>query len=128
MADDATSTPAAERGRLEIRERVSTRVASMAAREVPDVVRVCGTLDAVTGRELPARTPTWRAGGRVRLQVEVALRWPVPLADRAAAVRERVTEQVSALTGADVDLVDVTVARVVVPDAGSADRETRRVL
>lgn len=127
MADDATSTPAAERGRLEIRERVYTRVASMAAREVPDVVRVSGTLDAVTGRELP-RVHAHVTGERVRLQVEVALRWPAPLADRAAAVRERVTERVRVLTGADVDLVDVTVARVVVPDTGSDDRETRRVL
>jgi uncharacterized alkaline shock family protein YloU len=120
----AVTTAQAERGRLDVRERVHSRVAALAACEVDGVVRVHGGLDAVTGRELP-RVRVREAGGRVRLDVDVAVRWPVALDATALAVRDVVTRRVAGLTGATVDAVDVTVARVLLADEAGSD--VRRV-
>ncbi len=106
--------PPAERGHLDIRDRVVERVAERAALEVPGVVRHSGTLGRVTGRDLP-RVDATVAGGRVRVRLDVAVEWPNPLPDTASAVRSTVAERLAALTGMTVDAVDVTAAHVVVP-------------
>lgn len=125
MAEPAAPAEAGDRGRLEVHERVHGRVATLAACEVDGVVPVHGGLDAVTGRELP-RVRVREAGGRVRLDVDVAVRWPAPLDLTALAVRDLVARRVHDLTGAHVDAVDVTVARVLLAD--EAGPEPRRVL
>lgn len=124
-ATDPTGTTPDARGHLDVRERVHARVAELAACEVGGVVPVHGGLDAVTGRELP-RVRVHGAGGRVRLEVDVAVRWPAPLATTAAAVRDLVGRRVHELTGAAVDAVDVSVVRVLLADEAGPTR--RRVL
>jgi len=111
--------PPAQRGHLEIRPRAVDRVAVGAAGEVDGVVR--GT----AGRLSRHRLPSVRSrvdGGRVRLDVDVAVAWGRPLAVVAGSVRERVAQRVHELTGLLVDAVDVTVERVVVPDERRAGR------
>lgn len=100
-----------ERGTLVIHDRVVETIATTAACEVDGVRRSGGTLDGVVGRRFPkveART----AGTRTRVSVEVAVQWPVPLAQVLAQVRDHVRSRVQGLTGLDVDAVDVLAARV----------------
>lgn len=106
--------PAAERGSLDIRDRVVERVAEIAALEAPGAVRWSGALDKVTGRDLP-RVDSTLAGDRVRVRLDVAVAWPTSLAENESAVRERVTRRVGELTGLTVDAVDVTATHVTVP-------------
>ncbi|MFC5382681.1 Asp23/Gls24 family envelope stress response protein [Aquipuribacter nitratireducens] len=117
----AERTPAARRGHLEVRPRVVDRVAALAAREVAGVVRTPagrlgrGALPAVHSRV---------DGDRVRLEVDLAVRWGRSLADVAAGVQERVADRVAALTSLHVELVDVTVEEVLVPAPETSRRVT----
>ncbi len=110
------------RGRLVIADKAVERIASGAAREVP-AVHPTGARLGLPPRtsSLPSASATV-AGGRSRVKVEVAIRWPASAATAAAAVRDHVQERVATLTGMTVDGVDVVVADVV-----HAASETRRV-
>ncbi|MEW1952772.1 Asp23/Gls24 family envelope stress response protein [Terrabacter sp. NPDC080008] len=117
-----TSLPdPAQRGRLDIAERVVERVAGIAACEVAGVRSVGSTLEGVVGRQYP-KVRAEVAGGHARLSLDIAVSWPVPLARTAAEVREHVGDRLAALLGLKVDAVDVTVATVSV-----ATTEYRRV-
>ena len=113
----------ADRGWLQIDERVTTRVAELAALDVPGVVRQSGALGAVTGRSLP-RADVVVAGGRARVSMDIAVSWPHPLAGTAAAVRDRVAGQLQALTSITADAVDVSITHVV---QETAPQRMRRV-
>jgi len=111
--------PPAERGHLEIRPRVVDRVGHRAASDVDGVVR--GSVGRIARHELPDVSS--RVDGRhVRLDIDLAVRWGVPVDSVAAAVQRAVAERVQALTGLVVDAVDVTVESVVVPDVPTAGR------
>ncbi|MEP7161092.1 MAG: Asp23/Gls24 family envelope stress response protein [Dermatophilaceae bacterium] len=100
-----------ERGSLVIANKVVERVATIAAREIGQVT------DSRAGwtqmyRNLPTATAKV-AGGRARVNVEVAAAWPSSLPEVTAQVRDRVSERVTNLTGVTVVAVDVTVADVI---------------
>lgn len=100
------------RGRLEVGGRVAERIAGVAAQEVPGVVRSGSALEGVVGRRYPKVTADI-AGQHVRVALEVAVEWPVPLATTAQSVRDQVRARLRELAGLDVDAVHVTVAQVV---------------
>ncbi len=102
----------ASRGRLTIADRVVERVATRAAGEVGQVVSTGSGLDNVLGHRYP-RADATVAGDRARIQVQVAVAWPAPLAQVCASVRDHVRTRVGDLVGVQVDAVDVTAAKVV---------------
>jgi len=124
VADPATSADPAgapdrdrpepgARGRLTIAEKAVESVACQAAREVSGVVS--GASSAGSRRfsgEYP-RASAHVAGTHARVGVEVAVRWAVPLAPTAAAVRDRVAERVRTLLDLQPDRVDVVVPELV---------------
>lgn len=123
MAEPARRADPGSRGRLVVKDRVVERLASFAALDVPGVTRHGSGLDRMTGRELP-RVHVTVAGGHVRAALDIAVLWPHPLATTAATVREKVTEQLSTLSGLQVDGVDVTVPTIV---SARSEAVTRRV-
>lgn len=96
-----------------IADKAVERIASAAAGEVA-AVHPTGARLGIPPRttSLPHATATV-AGGRSRVKVEVAIRWPASAATAAAAVRDQVQDRVATLTGMAVDGVDVVVADVV---------------
>lgn len=123
MADPAGRVEAGQRGALVVRDRVVERLATLAALDVDGVARHASGLDKITGRDLP-RVQVTVAGGHVRAALDIAVRWPHPLAATAASVRDHVTEQLAALSGLQVDGVDVNVPTVLPPRSAAV---TRRV-
>lgn len=122
MAEVTTVGPE-QRGRTVIEDTVLQRIAAYAAAEVPGVAPTGSGLDKVVGRLLP-KADARVAGSRARVQLDIAVTWPHPLATVAATVREHVTERLQDLTGLTVDAVDVEVARVV-PATESAQRRVQ---
>lgn len=120
MAEDDSAEVGA-RGTLVIRDKVVQRIAGYAAVNTPGVVRHSSGLDRVTGRDLP-RVASTIAGGHVRATVELAVAWPQPLAQIAAAVRAAVIEQVGTQTGLQVDTVDVAVPSVLLEHPAETER------
>lgn len=107
--DAAPSTePAPEgRGTLSVRAQALQHVVESVALEVPGVVRTDGGIAGM-------RSGTPRAAVRVRgtsarVAVEVSCRWPAPVSDIAARVRDLVLERASELSGVRLASVDVTV-------------------
>lgn len=111
-----------QRGRTIIENAVLEHIAVHAALEVSGVIATGSDLDKLIGRRLP-KAGARVAGTRARVLVEVAAAWPHPVATVAAAVREHVSERLLALTGLQVDAVDVEVARVI----HSREPQPRRV-
>jgi uncharacterized alkaline shock family protein YloU len=111
----------AERGRLDIAERVVERVAGIAACEVRGVRSVGSSLEGMVGRQYP-NVKAQVAGGHARINLDIAVTWPVPLARTASEVRDHVGDRIAGLLGLTVDAVDVTVATV-----SPAAAEHRRV-
>lgn len=89
-------------------------VATVAVDAVPGTAADGSGLDAVVGRRYP-KVSADVAGDHATIRVDVALEWGYPLADTAAAIRDRVRAQVRDLAGVEADTVDVTVARIVLP-------------
>ncbi|MEO7060747.1 MAG: Asp23/Gls24 family envelope stress response protein [Lapillicoccus sp.] len=113
MTDAATLAAPGERGRTVIEEAVLESIAVRASGEVPGVVVQAGSgLAKVIGHQYP-KADADVAGTRARLRVDVAIRWPYPLADVTAQVRDSVTARLTELTGLTIDAVDVTAAKVV---------------
>ncbi|WP_374970665.1 Asp23/Gls24 family envelope stress response protein [Terrabacter sp. BE26] len=112
----------AERGRLDVADRVVERVAGIAACEVSGVRPLGSGLDGVVGRQYP-KVKAEVAGGHARVQLDIAVDWPVPLASTAAQVRDHVRDRLTSLVGLAVDAVDVTIATI----APAAASEHRRV-
>lgn len=111
--------PPAERGHLEIHPRVVDRVGSRAAGDVDGVVRT--SVGRIARHQLPDVSSRVE-GGRVRLDIDLAVRWGRPVAQVAADVQQAVARRVQELTGLVVDAVDVTVESVVVPDETTPGR------
>ena len=87
-------------------------MAITAAREIDGVVSIGSGFDQVLGHRYPKADATV-AGNRVRIEVDVAVTWPHPLAKVSADVRQRVRQRVSELVGLQVDAVDVTASKIV---------------
>lgn len=112
IADDAPTAPdPGDRGSLVLRDRAVERIVEAAVLEVDGVLRHADTLERVTGRQLP-RVEVVVAGNRARASVEVATRWPTPIADVTTRTRDGVTRALAHLAGLTVDAVDVHVVFV----------------
>lgn len=119
---DAVLAGPEQRGRTIIENAVLEHIAVHAALEVSGVAATGSDLEKLIGRRLP-KADARVAGTRARVQVEVAVTWPHPVATVAAAAREHVTRRLVELTGLQVDAVDVEVARVI----HTAQPQQRRV-
>lgn len=108
---EAVSVDPAQRGTLSIADRVIDKMAAEAASSVDGIVRTGSTLEKFVGRKLPKASSTVR-GDQARVRVDVAVLWPMPLAQVAADVRSSVSDTVTRLAGLNVSAVDVTVDRV----------------
>lgn len=104
---------AGSRGRLTIAGKAVESVACQAASEVDGVVSGDGTSSPRVPTGAHPRATAHVTGTHTRVGVEVAVRWAVPLAPTAAAVRDRVAERVRTLLDLEPDRVDVVVPHLV---------------
>ncbi|MFI2754561.1 Asp23/Gls24 family envelope stress response protein [Cellulomonas sp. P22] len=113
MADVADEP--GSRGTTHVEDRAVTHLAARSALEVDGVANardVSGRVSHLLGRDYP-RTTVTTAGQRARLTLEIALLWPRSASEVAAAVRDRVREQLGSLLDIQADSVAVEVRRVV---------------
>ncbi|MFJ2031930.1 Asp23/Gls24 family envelope stress response protein [Streptosporangium sp. NPDC087985] len=105
------AVPAERRGRTDIPERVVSRIAARAAREVPWV------------REVHERGPL-AFGGHTRavvngelatLSLDMSVEYPAPLLQVTETVRRHVADRVRTLTGLHIGHIDIDVTGVVLP-------------
>lgn len=107
-----------ERGDLIIDDRVVERISAQAALEVPDVYG----LPRRRRDGEPVRTNPPKARARVTddqaaVRLQVAVRWPAGVRTVTEALRARVRQRVSELTGLRVGTLDVTVSALIDPTA-----------
>lgn len=121
VVDDAIAADAAERGSLTVRDRAVERLVIAAALDCDGVDRRSTGVDKITGRELP-RADVVVSGDHVRAAVAVAVEWRRPLAQTSSAVAQSVTHALATMSGLVVDGVDVHVATVLPPGAGTPKR------
>jgi uncharacterized alkaline shock family protein YloU len=110
-----------ERGTLELAPRAVTRIAEQTALQVRHVVRRSEGLERLVGRSLPRVSATIDRD-RVRLELDVAVRWPCPLEDVAVEVRDHVAAETARLTGLNVRSADITLHAVTDDSGDDADR------
>ncbi|MGW5054512.1 Asp23/Gls24 family envelope stress response protein [Actinokineospora sp. NPDC004072] len=101
-----------DRGTLTIAPSVVRQVAERAADSAPGTAR---TARALGMGSHGASAVVDGEGPRVRLRVELALRYPAELRSVAAGVRARVAEEVERITGYQVRRVDLVVTGLVPP-------------
>jgi uncharacterized alkaline shock family protein YloU len=114
FASEALASRATEdRGGLTIADRVVEKVAGQAATEVERVTgvprRVLGQTLGKVKADSQARASAKVDGSIVSVTVTVAVEYPTPVREAAAAVRQRVIEQVGALCGLQVVEVHVDI-------------------
>lgn len=103
----------AERGALEIHRAVLRKIAEHAADAVPGSARV---RRRVAGVGLGTQGASARLAGpdrELRVRLDIALRYPVPVPEAVHAVREQVTGELERLAGCRVRSVEVTVSALV---------------
>lgn len=109
--DTATVEEPGARGGLSIEDNVVERIATHTASLVDGVVQTGSGLGKLVGRRLPKASSDVH-GNRVRITLDIAVRWPSSAADVARAVRHDVSEAVGRLAGMQVLGVDVSVSRI----------------
>lgn len=112
---DARREPGA-RGRLRIADRVHAAIAARAAQEA-----LAAAWPVRSGPDAPPRASVSTPGTTVAVRISVELPFPADLAALAGAVRERVVDRLTTLTGTRVTEVTVVVDRLV-PVPGGAPR------
>lgn len=117
VAEDAGRAGPETRGQLSVHAQALQHVVESVALEVPGVVRTQGGLPGV--RSSSPRATVRVRGTSARVSIEVACRWPAPVSDIAARVRDHVLDRASELSGVRLGTVDVTV-RI----SGTDDRRT----
>ncbi|MFB9908354.1 hypothetical protein [Allokutzneria oryzae] len=95
-----------ERGALEIHPGVLRKLVQRIADDAPDTLRTRGRL----GGEHGTTARITGGSGEIDVALELALRYPVPVREAVAALRERVVDEVGRVTGYRVRTVDVTVS------------------
>ncbi len=100
-----------ERGSLWVADKAVERIATHTAALVDGVVQTRSGLDKLVGRRLPKASSDVH-GDRVRISVDIAVQWPLSVADVARAVRDDVHAAVSHLAAMRVLGVDVSVLQV----------------
>lgn len=119
----------AARGSLVVQSKVVEKIAAQLAAEVPGVGAPAGGPALAGGGRWPGRSasaafPKVRAtlrDGRADLDVEVALRYPEPLAETCEKLTSRLREAVPQLTGIPVERVDI-LASGMARDIGAGGR------
>ncbi len=110
-----------ERGRLDVRHRVLTRIVEQAVRGLGASSERTSALGEgvgrLTGQQLP-RAEVRVVGRAVHLHVEVGCAWPRPVAAFAEQVRTTLREEVRRQTGLDVRTLEVVVHPLVVATGG----------
>ncbi|WP_059007579.1 Asp23/Gls24 family envelope stress response protein [Streptomyces specialis] len=127
--------PAATRGRTSIAGGVVEKIAGLAAREVPGVFALGGTLSRTLGAvrdRVPGGRPSVSRGVKVEvgqrqtaIDLDVMVEYGVPITDVARDVRENVIAAVERMTGLEVVEVNVSIVDVRLPDEDLADGEPR---
>lgn len=112
-----------ERGSLELKTKALAHLAQHAAAEVSGTVRSGNAVRRTLGRDYP-RASARMDGMQASIDLDVAVRWPAPVADIAGRTRDLVLQRTRDLAGIDIRRVDVTV-HVVTDDESTTD--TRRV-
>lgn len=113
VTDGAASTPRVG-GRTHYSEKAVTRVITAATRAVPGTVEVGRTLERIASRSFPRFDVLIdQDRGLASIEAYIAVGWPSPVTSVAEAVRSTITEWVQAMTGLDVDHVNVVVGSVV---------------
>ena len=120
---DTGPTPLAGRselGRISIADGVVTKIAARAAAENPDAgaatARVLGravsAVPGIRGTDLDAlpKTTVQVDGAKAYVTLEMAVRWPAPVAEVTGQVRRHVQDRVRELAGLEVDEVHIVVA------------------
>ncbi len=118
---DGIEIEPADRGTLTVTDRVLDKLAAHAATFVDGVVPAGSPLDKLAGRQLPRASSQVR-GRQARVDLQIAVAWPKPLAQTADQVRVTVTRELTRLSGLHVVAVDVRVARVEHQAASSGRR------
>lgn len=98
-----------ERGSLHINRSVLRKIAAHAADVDPGSAR--------SGRKHTAGAEVSGPDDALRIRLTVALRYPTPVRDTVASMRERVGAELSRIAGCRVRSVDVTVSALVPPAA-----------
>jgi uncharacterized alkaline shock family protein YloU len=110
-----------ELGRISIADGVVTKIAARAAAENPDAgaatTRVLGravpgAIPGARGTDLAAlpKTSVEVDGSKAYVSLEIAVRWPAPVAEVAEQVRRHVRERIRDLAGLEVEEVHIVVA------------------
>jgi uncharacterized alkaline shock family protein YloU len=110
-----------ELGKIKIADPVVTKIAARAAAENPDAgaatARVLGravpgAVPGVRGTDLDAlpKTTVHVDGAKAYVTLEIAVRWPAPVAEVTGQVRRHVRDRVRDLAGLEVDEVHIVVA------------------
>lgn len=112
-----------DRGSLTITDRALTRITRQVALDVPGVAPsdTTGRVERTLGRGYP-RVQWQRAGNRARVEVEVAILWPVSAAHVAATIQAAVRRELERIAGQDVAAVSVAVREVVRPHEAAVAR------
>jgi uncharacterized alkaline shock family protein YloU len=105
------TVPAELRGRTDISERVVSRIAACAAREVARVEKV-GERGPLSFR---GGTRAAVDGTLATLMLDVTVEYPAPIREVADEVRRHVAGRVMTLTGMDVGHIDIDVTNVTRP-------------
>ncbi len=113
--------PPEERGRLTVEDRVVEKVAGYAVTFVTDAA---AAPRRVLGVNIGEARPDGAASVHAQVQDDIAsvyaaiaVRWPRSVQKVADEVRERISSDVTAITGVRVDHVDVEVVSMTLPDS-----------
>lgn len=104
--------PAAERGDLEILDKVFHIIIERSTLRVPGVEPKSSAWSVMTRSSFP-KIDSQVAGNRIRVRIDIAVRWPVDAATVARTVRSTVTRALEQMTGLIVDGVDVHIPEFV---------------
>lgn len=116
LAGHGADRPAAERGGLDIADRVVSALARQASAGVSGTVRRGGTVAGLVGRRYPDASVSV-LGRRAWIELDVAGVWPCDVSDLGSRTREAVARSVSELGGVHVERLDVTVHVVPVEES-----------
>lgn len=124
QADERADRAPEDRGSLELKTKALSHLAQHAATEVSGTVRSGNAVRRTLGRDYP-RASARMDGAQASIDLDVAVRWPAPVAQIAQRTRDLVLQRTRDLAGIDIRRVDVTVH--VVTDDDTTTTETRRV-
>ncbi|MBB5156352.1 Asp23/Gls24 family envelope stress response protein [Saccharopolyspora phatthalungensis] len=106
-----------ERGRLHISRSVLRKIAEYAADQAPGCARTRRRLAGVGLREHGAVAHVSGPDDALRVRLDVALRYPTPVCETVASMRDRVGGELRRIADRQVRTVEVTVSALVPAEA-----------